>query len=177
VPERAHFSISDAMPGKLGERERKTHDADFLQFAYEVRLHLAIEYVLDRHADENLAGTDQVHYDAEAVERAEYAGEEAVGDALPVRLHVQHDDALLDRNRGRETLEQHPPRGAGAIGGSVAECPGNEGHTEAKAILKRHRRLEIRFRIDDSASAARIFDVLDAYGDFSADDLVMPIDK
>lgn len=137
-----------------------------------MRLQLATEHVLDRHADEDLAGTDEVHDDAEAVERAEYAGEEAVRDALPVRLHVQHDDALLDRDCCRDTLERHPPRGAAAVGGSVAEHPGDEGRAKAKAVVKRRLRHEIRLRIDDCASAARILDVLDAYGDSSADDLV-----
>ena len=61
-------------------------------------MQLAIEHVLDRHTDEDLAGADQVYDDAEAVERAKDPREEAVRDVLAIRLHVQHDDPLFDRH-------------------------------------------------------------------------------
>ena len=176
---RARFLfINDPVPASRGIREREegrkegrkegneTHDADFLQFAYEARLQLAVEHVLDRHADEDLARAYQVHDDAEAVERAEYAREEAVRDALPVRLHVQHDDALLDRHCRREPRAWHP---RAAVDGAVPEDPVGEGGIQ---VGVRCFRLVVRFRVDDRAAAARILNVLDAYGDFSTDDLV-----
>jgi hypothetical protein len=169
--------ISDPVPASRGirERERKegrkegneTHDADFLQVAHEARLQLAVEHVLDRHANEDLARAYQVHDDAEAVERAEYAREEAVRDALPVRLHVQHDDALLDRHRRREPRARHP---RAAVEGAVPEDPVDKGGI--KVGVRCCFRLVVRFRVDDRAAAARILNVLDAYGDFSTDDLV-----
>ena len=170
---RARFLfISDPVPASRGIRERgreegnETHDADFLQVAHEARLQLAVEHVLDRHADEDLARAYQVHDDAEAVECAEYAREEAVRDALPVRLHVQHDDALLDRHRRRAPRARHP---RAAVDGAVPEDPVDEGGIKVGVQCFR---LVVRFRVDDRAAAARILNVFDAYGDFSTDDLV-----
>ena len=168
-----HQRPSTGKPRHKREREKgrkegnETHDADFLQVAHEARLQLAVEHVLDRHADEDLARAYQVHDDAEAVERAEYAREEAVRDALPVRLHVQHDDALLDRHRRREPRARHP---RAAVEGAVPEDPVDKGGI--KVGVRCCFRLVVRFRVDDRAAAARILNVLDAYGDFSTDDLV-----
>ena len=148
----------------------RTYDADFLQVAYEARVELSIEDVLDRHTDKDLARADEVHDDAEAVEGAEYAREEAVRDALPVRLHVQHDDALLDRHGRRDPLTRDHPSHPAEARRPVAEDPVDKGG--AKIGHRHHVRLVVRFWVDDRAVATRIFDVLDAYGDFPTDDLV-----
>ena len=135
-------------------------------------MQLAVEHVLDRHADEDLARADQVHDDAEAVEGAEYAREEAVRDALAVRLHVQHDDAILDRHRRREPLALRRPNpvDGGPVRGERASSV-DEGGGGAK-VGQPSLRLEVRFWIDDRAPAPWVFDVLDTYGDFPPDDLV-----
>lgn len=52
----------------------------------------------------HLTCADQVDDDAETVECTEDAREEAVGDALPVRIHVEDDDALLDGDRRGQTF-------------------------------------------------------------------------
>jgi hypothetical protein len=52
----------------------------------------------------HLARTNQVDNDAETVECAKDAREEAVGNALPVRIYVENDDAFLDGDRSGETF-------------------------------------------------------------------------
>lgn len=137
---------------------------------HKTRLQLAIEHVLDRHADVDLAGADQVHDDAEAVEGAEYAREEAVRDALAVRLDVQHDDALLDRHCRREPFARRSEATVG-VHSSREDAVDDGGGRRAK-VGQRGFRLEVRLWIDDRTPAAWVFDVLDAYGDFPPDDLV-----
>jgi hypothetical protein len=61
-----------------------------------------------------------IHDDAKAVKHSEYAREETMQDALLVRLHIQHDDVLLDRHSHWDLLALHP---ADAIDGPVAEHP------------------------------------------------------
>ena len=130
-PNVLHQRTRERERGGEGKNEEEgTHDADFLQVAYEARVELSIEDVLDRHADEDLARADEVHDDAEAVEGAEYAREEAVRDALPVRLHVQHDDALLDRHGRRDPLARDHPHHHPAVVAHhrpVAEDPVDKG--------------------------------------------------
>ena len=85
-------------------------------------------------------------------------------DALPVRLHVQHDDALLDRHRRRlPPVRNHPDE------------PVREDVVDGAKVGQRRglrRGLEVRVGVDDRAPAARFFDVLDAYRNFPPDDLV-----
>lgn len=59
--------------------------------------------VLDGHTDVNLACGNQVDHHTEPVKRPENSGQEPMRDAFPVRMYVQDDDALLDRN-GRGEL-------------------------------------------------------------------------
>jgi hypothetical protein len=66
------------------ETVKETHDACLFQIANQSRLQLAIEHVLDGHTDKDLARADQVHDNAEAVERAEDPCEETVRDALAI---------------------------------------------------------------------------------------------
>jgi hypothetical protein len=90
-----------------------------------------------------------------------------VRDALAVRLHVQHDDALLDRHGRREPLPL-PRYRARAVDVHVRE------HAIDERGAKVGRRIGIRIgvRVDDRAPAARVLDVLDAYRDFSPDNLL-----
>ena len=154
---------------RKGEKKKlHTHDADLLEIAHETGLHLSIEYVLDRHADKDLASADQVHYDAKAVECAEYPREEAMRDALAVRLHVQHDDALFDRHGRRQPLPLSRNRARAVVDVCGREHPIDERGTEVGQRIG----FRIGFRVDDRAPAARVLDVLDANRDFSPDNLV-----
>ena len=63
---------------------RATHGAGLFELAHDARERLTVEDVLDRHADVHLARADEVDDDAEPIERAEDAREEAVRDALAV---------------------------------------------------------------------------------------------
>jgi hypothetical protein len=91
-----------------------------------------------------------------------------VRDALAVRLHVQHDYGLLDRHRRREPLARHPDAVDEPAREDVVVDSGGGGAAKVRRAL----RLEVSFGVDDRASAARILDVLDAYGDFPPYDLV-----
>jgi hypothetical protein len=148
------------------EESCNTHDADLLEIAHETGLHLSIEHILDRHADKDLASADQVHDDAKAVECAEYPREEAVRDALPVRLHVHHDDALFDRHGRRQPLPLSRNR-ASAVEVCVREHPIDERGTEVGQRIG----IRIGLRVDDRAPTARVLDVLNANRDFSPDNL------
>lgn len=59
--------------------------------------------VLDGHTDVNLTGGNQIDHHSVAVKRPENASKEPMGNALPVRVYIQDDDALLYRN-GRGEL-------------------------------------------------------------------------
>jgi len=52
----------------------------------------------------HLARTDQVDDNAETVEGAKDAREEAVGHAFPVGIHVENDDRFFDGDRCGETF-------------------------------------------------------------------------
>lgn len=79
----------------------ETYGAALPQLAHDTVEHLFVVVLLDGHTDVNLAGTDEVDDDTELVERAEDRREEAVRDVLAIRVHVQDDDVLLDRDRCR----------------------------------------------------------------------------
>ena len=144
-----------------------THRAYLLEIPHETGLQLSIKHVLDRHADKDLASADQVHDDTEAVECAEYPREEAVRDALAVRLHVQHDDALLDRHGRRQPLPLARNRSR-AVDVRIREHPVDKCSPKVRQRLG----LRIGLRVDDRAPTARVLDVLDAYRDFSPDNLM-----
>jgi hypothetical protein len=161
------LTLGEEKRGARGEKKKlHTHDADLLEIAHETGLQLSIEYVLDRHADKDLASADQVHDDAKAVECAEYPREEAVRDALPVRLYVQHDNALFDRHGRRQPLPLSRNR-ASAVDVCVREHPIDERGTEVGQRIG----IRIGLRVDDRAPAARVHDILNANRDFSPDNL------
>ena len=95
-------------------------------------------------------------------------------DALAVRLHVQHDDAFLDRHGRREPLLLlSRRRRARAVDVRARE------HTidERGAKVGQRIGLRIGLRVDDRAPAARVLDVLDAYRDFSPDNLLTHVSE
>lgn len=77
----------------------KTYGAALPQLAHDAVEHLFVVVLLDGHADVDLTGTDEVDDHTKLVERAEDRREEAVRHVLAVRVHVQNDDVLLDRDR------------------------------------------------------------------------------
>ena len=80
----------------------ETYRAKLLQLAHKTSEDLTVEDVLDRHTDIYFRRADEVDNDAEPVERAEYARQEAMADTLAIALDVENHDALLDRDRGRK---------------------------------------------------------------------------
>jgi hypothetical protein len=101
-------SAVDRAGGRRRGTTKETHDARLFQIANQSRLQLAVEHVLDGHTDKDLASADQVHDDAEAVERAEDPRKESVRDALAIRLDVEYDDMLFDRHGRRLSLPRRP---------------------------------------------------------------------
>ncbi len=149
--------------------DRETHGAVLLEVLDEAVEHLRREAVADRHADVHLARADEVDDDAKFVERAEDAREEAVAHALAVRVDVQHDDVLLDRDRRRQALALRILRRA-------RECvQRRERHGLRDGVRERRRRRELvrlRVRVDHRPAPARVLDVLDADRDLAPDRLL-----
>ena len=158
-----------------------THRPAFLEVVHQPIKDLAREPVLDRHTDVHLARADEVDDDAEAIERAEDAREEAVRDALAVRVYVQHDHALLDRHRRRElarraaaaaaageraVLGEERGEGAGEGWGGRGAGAGGAGEEVGDGV-----EIEVRVRVDDGAAALWILDVLDANRDLAPNNL------
>lgn len=84
--------------------KKNAHRAALFEFGHDAIHHLAREVVLDSHAHVHLARADQVDDDPIPVERTKDAREEPVRHALSVRVHVEYDDALLDRDCRRQTF-------------------------------------------------------------------------
>lgn len=100
------------------------HRSAFLKFGGQSAHDLLREIILDRHTDVHLTRTDQVDDDAETIECTKDAREEAVGDALPVRMHVENDDAFLDGDRRGETVALQYTFGASDGVGLCHSCCG-----------------------------------------------------
>ena len=80
----------------------RTYGAILFQVPDQSIRHFLLVCVFDGHADMDLASGDQINDHSVTVERSENAGEESVRNALPVRMHVQDDHTLFDRNsRGK----------------------------------------------------------------------------
>jgi hypothetical protein len=133
---------------------------------------LLLDALLDGHADVHLARADQVDDDAEPVQDAKDAREEPVRDALPVAVHVQHDDALLDRHRGR-VLVLRGVRKRGHTAAVRELCDGlvRPPLRRGSSLVGRSARVNVRVRVDDCAAAIRVLDILDADRYLLADDL------
>jgi hypothetical protein len=169
--------------GGRGRGRGRTHGADALELAHDAHEVLLVEHVLDRHADVDLARADEVHDDAVAVERAEDAGQEAVRDRLAVALHVEHHDALLDRDgrrqlacararAGRRDAVRERAREVRRVDHAVgAEPEAARAESRRRARGRARRGRVVCVGLDDGAAAARVLDVLDADRNLEPDDL------
>lgn len=135
---------------------------------------------LERHRHVHLARADEVDDDAEAVERAEDACEEAVRDALPVGQDVKHDNPLFDCHGRWQLWAAGLTRERGGGGEGRGERAGRRGVGEGAEGCKRvsggkffsgEMGVDVWLRMDDGTPARRVFDVFDADGDFFTDHL------
>lgn len=144
------------------ERENQAHRSTFLKFEDQSVHDLSREIVFDRHSDVHLTRTDQVDDDTKTVECTKDTREEAVGDALPVRIHIENDDAFLDGDCRGETFALMY-----IFGGSNGECP-------YRSCCRRYVRLGrnvIRVRVNDCSSTLWVLYILYPDGYVPSDDL------
>lgn len=81
---------------------KHTHRPIFPQLSHDLLHDLLLDVVFYRHTHMHLARADQVDDNAEAVQHAEDACQEAVRHALAVAVEIQHDNVFFDGYRGRE---------------------------------------------------------------------------
>lgn len=140
--------------------ENQAHRSAFFKFGDQSIHDLSREIVFDRHTDVYLTRTDQVDDDAETVKCAKDPREEAVGDAFPVRIHVENDDAFLDGDRSGETFAP-----IYIFGGRLNHsCCGRD-------VWVRLGGNFIRIRVDDRSSTLGVLYILYPDGYFPSDDL------
>lgn len=137
---------------------KHTHRAIFPQLSHDLLHDLLLDVVFDRHTHMHLARADQVDDDAEAVQHAENACQEAVRHALAITVQVQHDDIFFD-GYCRGELEMQ------VFALSTVQCTRDECRQRLVRRPMRLRgrcRVDIRVRMDHCTAAQRILYILDA---------------
>lgn len=113
------------------------------------------------HGDVDLGGGDEVHGEVPTVQDTENVHQETMSTCALVAMNVQNNNVVLNGDS------------CGALG--RVHCAQNAGGASAEETIPergvRFQRLQI-VREDDSASTARVHDILDANGNASADDLL-----
>ena len=88
----------------MGFRQNSTHSAVFPQLSHDLVHNLLFDMVLNGHTHMHLTRTDQIYHYSKTVQSSEYPSKEAMRDTLPIRVNVEHGNALLDSDSSRKLL-------------------------------------------------------------------------
>jgi hypothetical protein len=122
---------------------------------------------MDSHGNMHFARRDQIHRQMMTIQDAKDLGQEPMRASPLRRVHIKHDDILLNSD-GRRAFRS-PVRLVVELGGGArAKQLGLERVGGMHALVL----LLVRVWVDDGAGAAWVHDVLDADGDAGADDLL-----
>lgn len=128
---------------------------------------LPVQVVANGHTNMHFTGADKIDHNTELIKRAKDASQETVADTLPVRVHVQHKDVLLDSDSGREALALVVVRDRLEI---MQRLERRGLWDSVRVRLAGY--ICVGVRMDDGAPTARVLHILDTDGNLAPDSLL-----